>query len=199
MCLPQVPFLKKEWFKSLKELHEKWGGKFDGRDVEITQEISSGTIVPSYATLLTNVKGHKIYLSREIPGDGPYLEIYVYGDWKSKLYLSLEGIHDKFLKAIGLEHEIILEGTQVDIILFNRRYLIKGDPEEFISTFLSDGHIGDVINSMGNFWMLNIKGNIAKIIYDIESSEIIRADNLVDKINHFIDFLDVLGNKESGK
>lgn len=194
----EFPHLRKEWLASLQELHKKWDGKLDDGIEEPAKDVWDCRIFATYASLLTNFRERKIFLSRVLSDDAE-VEIYVYGKWKSELLLSHEDAVDKVLKAIGLEDEITLKGGDANVVIFNGKYLIKGEPEEFITAFLSNDNVQDIVNDLGNFLMLHIRDNLTKITYEIESAKSFAPDRLTELINRLIDFLQALEQKESGK
>ena len=108
----EFPHFRKAWLVSLQELHNKWGGKLD-----------DGKLADTYATLLVKFRGYRIYLSRDLGRDIPCMEIYVYGKWHTEIILSLENVIDQAHKFLGLENEIVLEGYEVNIVLFNKNTL----------------------------------------------------------------------------
>jgi len=191
---PQFAFYRKAWDESLAELHKQWGGDFNPGANIIPP---TGEVIFKYASLSTDIREHKVYLYATMQYDAAYNHIYVYGKWKSELILTLESLHDRFLKLIGLEYEITLAGNEANIIMFNKKYLIKGEPKEFVSGFLSDYKNQDIIGNLGDFCILSLKDNVARLEYELSSEEIVKSDLLSERINYLIDFLLALQKAES--
>ena len=183
----QLSFLKNEWLDSLQTLYAQWGGKLD----DGLKETVDG--LPNYASLISQIGPRKVYLARENTGSlEPCFKIYSWGDWDIELFLSKENIHDRFLKSLGLEYELTLAGRGIDIIGFNKKFLIKGTPPEPIKSFLSDSQTQSLVANMGDFEALHIKDGVLKIVYDLSSADQIRADNLTDRVNAVIKFIEAI-------
>ncbi|MFH1230532.1 MAG: hypothetical protein V1709_03455 [Planctomycetota bacterium] len=194
---PQFIFFRKEWMASLQELHKQWGGQFDSGGDIVTNMGGVGSVISKYATLSANIREHKVYLDAIMSDSAAYAKIYIYGKWNTQLILTLEDIHDRFLKLLGLEYEITMPSNEANIVLFNKKYLIKGEPKEFVSDFFSDYKNQEVIGNLGDFWILDIKDNLTKLTYEFTSAEEIKSELLSERINYLIDLLQALEQKES--
>ncbi|MFH0888944.1 MAG: hypothetical protein V1871_07045 [Planctomycetota bacterium] len=187
----QFAFLKDEWLSSLQTLQGKWGGKLTG--------LSSNALdgFPQYVSLVSQIGQRKVYIDRENKAAfEPCIKIHFWGNWGLELFLGKEDLHDKFLKSLGLEYELSLEGNEINILDFNKKFLIKGTPPEPIKAFFSDSHTRDLIDKMEDFEALHIKDGMLKIIYDLNSAEQIKADRLTDLVNAIIKFIEAIENNE---
>jgi len=183
----QLSFLKSEWLDSLRTLQAQWGGKLDDGLGNASDNL------PHYAALTIQIGSRKVYLARENKGSSyPCFKIYSWGDWGLELLLQKEGIHDKFLKSIGLEYELTLDGSEIDTLGFNKKFLIKGAPPEPIKSFFSESQTRELVDRMGDFEALHIKDGVLKIIYDLDSADQIRSDTLNDLTSAVIKFVDAI-------
>jgi len=182
-------YLKREWLDTLREIQTKWGGDLSRSNDENLKMRG----ITQYSSLTTQISNRKIYLSREpVNYDIPLLEIVFWLNTKIELVLTREGIHDKFLKMLGLDYEISLPDKNAETIAFNGKFLIKGTPQESISRFLCDYRSQELVNKLGDFVSLRINSGKLIIIYDIDFPEIIRSDRVIDTINNAINFIDAL-------
>ena len=188
----QLSFLKDEWLDSLSTLRTQWGGKLD----DGLKETLDG--LPNYASLTIQIGSRKVYLARENKGSSyPCFKIYLWGEWGLELFLGKENIHDRFLKSVGLDYELTLEGSEIDILGFNKKFLIKGAPPEPIKSFFSEPRTQDLVAGLADFDALHIKDGVLKIVYDLDSADQIRADNLTDRVNAVIKLVEAIEGNES--
>jgi hypothetical protein len=183
----QLLFLKNEWLDSLRALQAKWSGKLDDGLGNASDNL------PHYAALTIQIGSRKVYLARENTGAlDPCFKIYSWGDWDIELLLRKEGLHDRFLKSVGLDYELTLEGSEIDIIGFNKKFLIKGAPPEPIKSFFSESRTQDLVAGLADFDALYIKDGSFKIVYNLDSPDQIRADTLNDLVSAVIKFIEAI-------
>lgn len=190
--LGNPPYIK-EWLACLKELYRQWGGR-----------LNEGGIIPGgfrqddsyqYASLDTNINQYRIWLNFELMRFEQYIVGRVWTNLTTELFLRREDFIDKVHKLLGVESEITLKGGAANVVLFDKQFLIKGEPQEVIIPFISDLNVQEIVQSLGDFLYLQIKNRILEIKYEVHP-ELIKAEYLTNVITKLLDFVRLLDSKQ---